>query len=292
MKINKIAAFAAAVCLTVIGCGCSPGSSGNSSKADWESTNYTADELDAMGIQSKDNCKLGNETDDDRSKEALRAYNYMLGYAENKTGFEYKIYDYYHVDFDSVKSYVVKIVPKDRAELAEQDENYKLADAEILMLSCSEKATKMKGQIETYLMARRWTEELTAEMKKSFPDYHLNTWYISLDHLVPSVIAEKYSDSSDYTHFFKDDFYEGNIKFYDNCVNLIVPVGTDAEKAEKIFSDAEPILRKYCVTDVRIFSPKSDEIYDKWLSEEEVSGNNYDFKDDEFMWRKYFSLMD
>lgn len=261
-------------------------------KINWESTDYSIDDIKAMGIQNDDNCRLGDEEDDDCTKQALKAYNVMLGYVENQVDFDYKVYDFYHVNFDSVKSYVIKIVPEDRAELAEQDAGYTLSDEEILMLSCNEQGTKVEGQIETYLMARRWTEELTAEFAESFPEYYLNTQYISLDHFVPSVTAENYTDRDDYTHFFKEDFYESSISFYDNIVNVIVPADADESKAKEIYSDIEPILRKYYVSEVNIVSPVSDEIRNKWLAEEEISGNYYYYyKDDEKKWLEHFSLM-
>lgn len=287
--IRKLLLPAAAACLLFTS-GCALFRS-PAAKINWESTDYSIDDIKAMRIQSEDNCKIGDESDDDCTKQALKAYNVMFGYVENQADFDYKVYDFYHVNFDSVKGYVIKIVPEDRAELAEQDAGYTLSDEEILMLSCSEQGTKVKGQIETYLMARRWTEELTAEFAESFPEYHLNTQYISLDYVVPSVTAENYTDRDDYTHFFKENFYESSISFYDNIVNVIVPADADESKAKEIYSDIEPILRKYYVSEVNIVSPVSDEIRDKWLAEEEISGNYYYYKDDEKQWLEHFSLM-
>lgn len=240
-----------------------------------------------MGVDSPENCRLGDESDDDCTKEAFKAYNVMLGYAENVADLEYKVYDFYYVEY--TEHYVIKIVPMDRAQMAENG-GYTLCDEEILMLTCNENATGVQSSIETCLMSRRRTQELKAAMSESFPEYHFNTQYVSLDYIVPNVRTESFTDRSDYTYFFKDDFYS-SITFYDNVVNVIVPTDIEKEKAQEIFADIEPILREYYVTEVEIISPKNDDVLKKWQEDETVSGNYYTYKgDDELNWIEFFSI--
>ncbi len=284
--------FTAAVLSVLFLSGCSLLALGDKASSDWKSTDYTVEQIEEMGVDSPENCRLGDESDDDCTKEALKAYNVMLGYAENVADFEYKVYDFYYAEY--TEHYVIKIVPKDRAKLAENG-GYTLCDEEILMLSCNENATAVQSGIETYLMSRRWTQELKEAMSESFPEYHFNTQYVSLDYIVPNVKTESITDRSDYTYFFKDDFYSSitrsSVTFYGNIVNVIVPTDIEKEKAQEIFADIEPILREYCVTEAEIISPKNDEVFKKWQEDETVSGNYYTYKgDDELNWIEFFSI--
>lgn len=282
------------LCLNML-TGCFFPNTGNRKrKIDWEPTGYTAEDLMEMALEH--NGELDNVTDDDCTEKALRAYNIMLGYVESVTDLDYKIFDFYHVDFDTVKSYVVKIVVGDKIEEIENSsEPLSANDERPIMLTCNENGTDVRSQLETYLMARKWTEDLTADITEQFPEYHINTWYIQIEHMVPHVNTEKYTDIYDYTYFYKDDFYENKYKYYDNGINIIVPSGTDSERSGDIYQELKPVLMKYCVTEVNILCPASQQAYEKMLNEEEMTGNSYVFKADEkdfIQWINTFHIID
>lgn len=241
----------------------------------WEPTEYTLEELMELAL---DNSALGSGAqDEDYTDDALEAYNIMLGYAENEAGVsEYKIYDFYYVHFDSHQSYVIKIVMDDEIQSAENDPELDVGDERIVTLTCDPDGSDVSSCIETHLMAKRWRSDLADEFSDSFPDYHTNFWYNSLDYFDTKVAGKNYTDRSDYTYYLEDDFYaQGGHEFYDISVNVIVPVGTDQSQAGTIFEEIKPLLRKYCVTDVQMLAPLDEEAYQLILSEEEITGNHY-----------------
>lgn len=254
---------------------------------DWESASYTISDINSLASTVN---KLDNTKDDDCTDEALNAYNIMLGYAENEANFtDYKIYDYYHVNFDSVKGYVIKLLDNDFNSSLAEDSIVTTSDENVIMLSCDEDGSDVKSEIEPKLMAKKWTEDITNEFSASFPQYHINAGYISLNYLCPNVLPENYSDRSDYTHFFKDNFYDSKFTFYDNHVNVMVSAGTKEEDAQKIFEEIKPVMKKYFVTSVKIFAPVSSEAYDMILEEEVLAGNSYDYNDS-VEWQKGFKI--
>lgn len=268
--------------------GCSHPFRRSDKKQTWDPTSYSIEDIKSLA--SKANA-LDNIKDDDCTDEALKAYNIMLGYAENVADFEYKVYDFYHVDFPTVKSYVVKLISSSDNEEIKDDEKLITSDYRIVMLNCNEDGTDVHSQIEPKLMARRWIEDLSAAVTAEYPDYHINGQYISLDHIVPHVSKESYSDRSDYTYFFKDDFYEsGRYKKYSNGVNVIVPPDTPEGSAQKIYSELEYILRKYCVTSVNIYAPTDSEAYDRLLDEENLTSNRYIYNDKNIKWKKIYKI--
>lgn len=274
--------------------GCfSPSAVREAEKANWKPAEYTIDDLINMGLER--NGKLDNLTDDDCTGEALNAYNIMLGYVESVTNMDYKIYDFYHVDFDAVKSYVVKIVVGDKIEEVENSsEPLSANDKRSVMLSCNEDGKGVKSQLETYLMARKWTEDLAADLAEQFPDYHMNTRYINIEYMSPHVQNEKYTDIYDYTYFYKDDFYKNKHQSYDNGINIIVPAGTAPESSQEIYEELKGILTKYCVTEADILSPANPQAYEKMLEEEQMTGNSYKFKADKnyIQWLDTFKITD
>lgn len=59
--------------------GCSLLPLGGKASSDWKSTDYTVQQIEEMRVDSPENCRLGDESDDDCTKEAFKAYNVMLG---------------------------------------------------------------------------------------------------------------------------------------------------------------------------------------------------------------------
>lgn len=251
---------------------------------------YTIDEIKAMALET--NNSLDNISDDDITEEALHAYNQMLGYVENVVGVEYKVYDFYHVNFDSVKGYVIKIViaeDVDYVEAQSPDSAYNYKE-EIIMLSCDEDGTNVSSGLVPHLMAHQWTNDIVSEIETEFPEYHVNPWYVGLYAIVPDVKYEKHEDFYDYYYYYDIDTYNGSGYFeYDNCINIIVPTDTPESSSEAIYEDIKPILEKYCVTDVDIIAPKSEDVLNRIIEEEKITGNNYDY-DDEMEWISSYNV--
>lgn len=270
-------------------CGCMFSFKRSNKKPNWDSASYSIDEIKELAAKVNG---LDNVKDDDCTDEALRAYNIMLGYAENTAKFDYSVYDFYHVDFPDLKSYVIKLIRSDDAEELMDGGKLLPNDSRIIMMTCHEDGTDVQSQIEPKLMARRWIEELSAAVENEHTDFHVNAQYISIDHIVPHVSEEKYSARSDYTYFFKDDFYKsGKNKIYDNIVNIIVPPDMPEESVCYAYMELESILKKYCVTAVNFYAPNDDETFDRLIDEEvPSSGNYYLFKDDDIKWYKTYKI--
>lgn len=270
-------------------CGCMFPFKRNNKKPNWDPASYSIDEIKKLAAKVNG---LDNVKDDDCTDEAVKAYNVMLGYAENVAKFDYSVYDFYHVDFPDLKSYVIKLIRSDDAEVIMDDEKLLPNDSRIVMMTCHENGTDVQSEIEPKLMARRWIEELSASVENEHADFHVNAQYISIDHIVPHVSEEKYSDRSDYTYFFKDDFYKsGKNKIYDNIVNIIVPPDMPEESVRYAYMELESILKKYCVTAVNFYAPNDDETFDRLIDEEvPSSGNYYNFNDDDIKWYKTYKI--
>ena len=254
---------------------------------DWKPTAYSIDEI--KGLSLAKNNMLDYINDDDITDEALKSYNILLGYTENVIGVNYKLYHFYHVDFETVKSYVIKIVLEDWVDDFEAESSIDATDERVIMLSCNEGGTDVQSGIEPFLMTRKWTEDLSHDFSLEFPDYHINTWYINLDYMVPHVSVEKYTDFSDYTYFYNEDFYKGKNKYYTNSINVILPAGKE-EDVENIFNKVKPILKKYCVTAVTFIASKDETAFQKLIDTEEMTGNNYSYDTDNIEWSKFFKV--
>lgn len=287
-SMKKIFLMSFAVCLTFF-CmsGCIPYLTydNGADQKERKGTEYTVEELMAKALVNNSN--LENIDDDDCTEEAMYAYNQMLGYVENDIGMEYKIYDFYHVNFKTEKSYVIKIVLIDNVpEMEEKGTNINISDPRIIMLSCDEDGRNVKSGVVPHLMASKWSEDIVAAIGEKFPEYHTNIFYVYLNNIYPYVSSFDYTDFYDYTYYYK----EKERKYCDNVINVIVPVGTPESDASEIYKELLPILEKYFVTEVRIAAPADDEAYDRIIEEEKPEGNLYQFDSENVAWEKGFSV--
>lgn len=270
------------LCITLL-VGCF--ATGDYNKRPSQSSGYTIDEIISKGTK---NNRLDDNTAEDISDKALKAYNFILGYTENIVHQDYKVFDFYYSQYTD--SYVIKIIIGDEVESAEKVEQLATSDVRVIMLSCNSRATALQSGIETHLMARKLSEDLGTELLEGYPDYHLNSWYINLDYICPKSYNGKYDDPSDYTYYYKEDFYDSKIKFYENTVNVIIPCGVNKEDAVKIKEDIKSILKKYYITSVNIVCPRDDTAYDNIIENEKISGNNYLYDKDNVEWVAPFNV--
>lgn len=189
-----------AAALSVLLCGCSAKigeSSGISeisepftygiSKEYWKSTSYSMDD-----IRAKVHPTLYNDErefkPDDYSDDALRADNSMLGYAERIVGTEYYVYDYHYEDrTEPPYSWVIKIVPYEMARTAES-ENRRLYIDEPITLFYKEDGSSVQSCLESYLMERKWFDDLSRELTESFPDYRTELRVSVFEVIYPNVL--------------------------------------------------------------------------------------------------------
>lgn len=225
------------------------------------------DMVNAEGLRSK---YFDDRSEADMSDEALKAYNNMLGYAEEKLGGRaYKLYDFYKVDFETVKSYVVKIVLD---EYKDSDDH----DNAPIMISCDLDGSHIKSALSGFIYAREWTEQLGSEINALYPDYHLNTFYLQSEHLVLSINDTTYDTAG-----------IGNTELSgDWDINLILPVGTSEEDFAKAYGDIKPVLDKYSVTELNVIEPDSQSSYDDLINKETITGNCYYYITDGLDWIK------
>lgn len=245
-----------------------------------KSTNYTIEEINSMALPEHN--RIGDEEKQDYSSKALKAYNKMLGYVESVIGQEYYIYDYYMVNFTNRKSYVIKIIPAQWKDTP--------GECKEIMLSSKLNGSHIRSGLIYFLMARKQFEDLQNDMKNNFPEYHVNLEYNKLDYLVPSINQKFPKDVTDYTFYYNPETFYSEKKYItrDNMINVIVPYITQENQAEDIYESISPILKKYCITEVCIVSPVSEEAFEAIIRDEQLDANIYLYKHEVVSWYKQF----
>lgn len=270
MKTKIIAAvLAASMLLTGCSLTTSSDSSGTSSvSSSYSAASYTLDDLKAKlnedGMQSQ---FLKDRTDRDFTDEAVKAYNEMLGYAENVLGNnDYKLFDMYFVE--STNDYVAKIV-------LNEYKNSKDTENAPIMLSCNKNGENLRSMLEGFLYSREWTKKLSQEVNDSVPDHcHLNTYYLSGDNIAISPGNKTYDLSG-----------VGNSKpDGDWKINLILDPGTSKADFENIYPKLKPVLDKYGANELNVLVPKDKDAYNKFLTDENITNNCYYFTEDGIDW--------
>lgn len=278
MKKLKYGLGLAVVTLSVLLCGCSDhetgtgGSSGMSetfniygtSKQYWRSASYSLNEINAKFHPTMFNDERELKADD-VSDDALRAYNAMLGYAERVLGTEYYVYDYYYADWtEPPHSWLIKIVPYEMARTAESEGRGLYFDEEI-SLFYDEDGSEVLSCLEPYYMEQKWFDDLEHEMAESFPDYQLELRISVFEGIYPNVLERRFDDTSDYTYIINESFYDKADDWeYGNIINVIIPSDTKQDSAAEIFERVKPLLTRYCVTEVNIFTLTEDKNVD-WI---------------------------
>lgn len=272
MKYGLVLAFAFLILL----CGCSAKNGERSeiseesemythgiSKEYWKSASYSMDDIKAKVHPTLYYDKREFKPDD-YSDDALRAYNSMLGYAERIVGTEYYVYDYYYADWtEPPNTWVIKIVPYEMARTAES-ENRRLYFDEWISLFYDEDGSSVKSCLEPYFMERKWFDDLERELSENFPEYEFVLAISVFEGYYPNILEERFEDYSDYTCIINDEFYGKSDEYeYGNILYLNLPSGTEREKAAEIFEQVKPILIKYCVTEVKVFTPNEYEFLEE-----------------------------
>lgn len=281
--------FAVAVALPVIMlCGCGE-KSNLPDNIYWTPTSYSLSEIQEKYCRYKFDDERELEAKD-ITAEAVEKYNILLGYVETILNKDYYVYDFYYVYWVDPPSWVIKVVPEDIVERelnAEEVTNFYSDD--ILMLSYNEDGSIESG-IEPYYMAERYIGDLKNEFAEKYPDYGVEMSYSVLYEYYPVITEERIEDIDDYTCVINDSFYDNRDEWsYDNEINIIVPPGTPQEEAYNIYLETEPVLKKYCVTEVNICAPVDENARNQW-AEEEYTHSNVHLYDDNADWVETFYI--
>ncbi len=256
--------FACLLLCAVLFCGCSDKKAASGLPGQyWETAEYTMEEINAkyrLGLCNDERIRKA----DDVSEDALRAYNILLGYAERVIGTDYYVYDYYYADWtDPPHSWLIKIVPYEMAEIADDEERGLYIDEPVTLIF-KEDGSKVNSTIEPYLMEKKWFAELENEMSESFPEYEIELEISEFEHLYPDILRDKFADPSDYGYLINENFYDNLSEWeYGNIINVRLPEGTEQSGAAKAFERIKPTLAGYCVTEVRMFAVTDGE-YSEW----------------------------
>jgi hypothetical protein len=252
--------------------------------------NYTNEALDAKILvtdcfASTYGGYAGNWEDKTLSAEDLQTVNLLLGYVESVIDAE----DYFLWSYrggENGEGSVTFVLKKYVAELErpQGDNGYDNTIIHVY-IKRNESSSRRSGQLimqstlEPYLMARRWTADLKADFAREFPAYHINTFYIELDNIVPEAAYENYEQFDDY-HYFYDGHSNlyGNRRF-NNSVNILLPVGTPSEEIDGIFEEVRPLLQEYKVSEVTFVVFADEESLEKTRNEETITGNKCSFLD-------------
>ena len=255
---TKIIAAALAGTLMLTGCSFSFSGSSDSSSSSAIQTDYSLDELKAMlneeGMISE---YISDRGDADYSDEAVKAYNSMLTYAEEKLGGrDYKLFDLYYVD--QTDHYVVKLV---------LDEYKNSGDTENapVMLSCNRDGRAIKSHVEGFVYAREWEKALAGEINALYPDYHLNSFYLLSDYVSLNDGENKYKTENIGKEELSGDW----------SVNIIPPAGTSKDEFSKSYKDIKPILDKYSVSELTVYVPDSKTQREQIIRDETITNNCY-----------------
>ncbi|WFA08032.1 hypothetical protein [Tissierella sp. Yu-01] len=277
---NKKIVFTLIILSTIVFTSCK---SKTISNLDYDLTTYTYDDIKAKVLEDQ-SLDLDNLNESD-----LKVYSKILSYLDKHVGSDsYYIYDAYYVD--TTNSHVVKVVLKDYYDnflsINEHLTNNRTAasaNESIIMLTYDK---ELNSGYEPFLMARNWFSELKSEFENNFGDYYMNSFYIQLDHMVPSPIKESYGENNtDWKHFYTEEkTYEKNL--YNNHINIFFPVGTTREDMNEQISNIKPLFYKYCVTTAYGYILNTKDALDKIKSDELLTGNFYYYSDVDYIGEK------
>ena len=256
LKKSVILCIAAALFIMLCGCSNSESDTNKPSLTGqyWMSAEYTLDEINAKFHPVFFNYEREFK-EEYVSEDALHAYNVMLGYAERIFDREYYVYDYYYADWtDPPHSWLIKIVPYDMARAAEE-EDHNLYITEPISLFYKEDGSEVLSTVEPYFMEQKWYADLEHELSENFPELTFELAISAFEGYYPNVLNERFDGFSDYTCVINNDFYGRADEFeYGNIIDVILPMETGKNEAAEIFEQIKPILIKYCVTEVRVFT--------------------------------------
>jgi len=253
-----------------------------------EPTDYTFDDLDAMAVPGKeikksDNGKAFTET-------ALENYNILLGHAESVLGKDYYITSYGWDDIRGNDAYYIWLVMKEWADAYLNGEDVSVYLGRRYMPEDS--PSKYKGRylvqsgLETFMMARKYTADLREDFYAEYPDYHINTFYLSIEKVWEEPALELFGKSDDYEYYYG---LKGNSR-YTNTVNVFLTPDTSEDEIDKIYGGMKDFLKKHRVTEVYYCVLKDEAAKERILAEEKETDNFYSWDKENLSHGKSFKI--
>ena len=214
--------------------------------------------------------------EDINTEDGLRNYSKIMSYVDHVAGKDnYFITRAYDVELaNNRKDYVLKFVLKDYLDQYYKWEEYDEEPANFYDILVSS-GYYLASTFEPFHMSMAWHKQLKEEFKEAYPDYHLNSFYVSLDamHPSPESVNYNYENLSDWHLFYGKSFYKDN--FYENHINVFLPEDTKEEALDALVLEMEPLLKKYCVTTVYYYILSSEKALKTVQEEERETGNYY-----------------
>jgi len=254
-------------------------------------TQYTFEDLEAMLIPSRiEDQKARNKDGKTRTETALENYNILLGHAESIIGKDYYLDGFFYIEYPSqinedgilYSSYFIPVIPKEW--FAEFEKNNIDMSPNLSIRADGKYKGVIGSALEPFLMGRKWTADLKTDFAKVFPDYHINTYYLTFDSISidPARLVNKRFD--DYTYFFNKS------EHLTNTVNILLSPQTTLEEVESIFEEIEPLLKRYRVSKALLLIFTDEESAERVLSEELETDNSYNYDKENFSYGKWFYI--
>jgi len=253
-----------------------------------EPTKYTFEDLDAMAVPGKEIKHFDKENS--FTDTALENYNILLGHVESVLGKDYYITNYGWDDIRGGDTYFVWIVMKEWADAYKNGEEVAVYLGRRFMPEDS--YSKYKGQyivqsgLETFMMARKYTADLRKDFYEIYPDYHINTFYLSIDNIWPEPAFELFDKSDDYEYYYNSSYKRDCT----NTVNILLPPDTTEDEIDKIYGEMKEFLKEHRVTTVYYCVLIDGAAKERVLAEEEETDNFYSYDKENFSHGKSFKI--
>ena len=258
---------------------------------DWEYTSYSIDEIRTFSGRYND---FDDISSTERNSIAVRNYNIILGYIENVLNLDYKIYD---LRYDtSYNAYAIDFAVLDQINhndaLSEDDK----LDLEYVTITCDDEQHLIRSNVEEYMMQHKWVNDIKEEFNDKFSEvvryyaneetgdidmlagrYYLNANRLSLCDELRTIksVDYDYDNIDDYTVLLDSETYIERGYSPRMAVNVFITPGTPIEEKDEILMEIEPVLKKYCVTDLHLICPDEDCDLRSLFMEERAFGNEY-----------------
>jgi hypothetical protein len=244
--------------------------------------NYTLEDINSKLISSikSDYADIMNSS--------LDCYNYIMEYLDSR-GLSYKIVEYKH-EYNSYKEEnrcYLQIVLEEYLEefIKAKKEIYGWSDY-LITLSCDMERTKIEGNLNSFLCARKWDKEVKEEFHKRYPDYHLNidVNYMDYDYAPDEVffVDGEYDYHAYYRYINKDrrdlfDRLTDTRYIPKSSVNVFLSMDISEEEQDKIYRKMKPFFKKYHINTVYFIRLSRIEI-ESIIRNEKFTSNSYNFE--------------
>lgn len=239
---------------------------------------HTRDDLNENALKSN-KLHLCEQVDNDRL--ALESYDYMLNYLK-KRGLSCKIFSCNYCGDDSESLYHYKLEFVLSEYVKEFEKTYLCFEKNELIceIFCDNEKSRVKTNVFHFLCARKWEEDVKAEMKALYPNYHVNINYnvMNMYQKVPNSIFCK-KDTYDYEAYLEYLYKHNKTVVIGNSINVILPTNAIKMDTDKLYEAMKPFIKKYYIKHVHFVKPVDKAAMFKIKAEERLLENFYTNKE-------------